>query len=305
MRIGVIDIGTNSTRLLVTEIIGGGRETGSGSLRVLERSLITTRLGEGMASGRLSDPAMERTIVALKQFAAAVVRLRADCVAAVATSAVRDAANRNEFVRWVKQETGVDIQVLSGPDEARMSYLGVVRGLAVSVAEALVIDIGGGSTEFIWRDDKGKISYRSVQAGAVRMTEGGHGSQEIRLVLRPLLAKIFSVRPQHLIGVGGTVTTLAAIAQALKIYNAEKVHGYFLQKEKVTAILAELISYTPEERLLLAGLQPERADIIVAGVQIAAIILEELQLPGIMVSETDIMYGVTYDLLEKINGRFC
>lgn len=302
MRIGVVDIGTNSTRLLVTETIGGAPESGSGPLRVLVRSLISTRLGEGLASGILSDRAMDRTIAVLKQFAAEAYRLKADRVVSVATSALRDAVNRDDFLHRVKQETELAVQVLSGPEEARMSYLGVVRGLDVSLEQALVIDIGGGSTEFIWRNNKGEISFRSTQAGAVRLTEKGYGRPEIEAVLYPVLSEIFSASPRHLIGVGGTVTTLAAMNQKLGVYDAEKVHGYYLEKDKVTAILADLATKTYEERRRVAGLQPERADIIIAGVQIAAVILEKLRLPGITASETDIMYGVTYDLLEKING---
>lgn len=303
MRIAVIDIGTNSTRLLVTETMGDRPETGS-KLPVLSRRLITTRLGQGMASGVLADRAMERTVAALQQFKAEIDRLKADCVKAVATSAVRDAANRGVFLRRVKEETGLDIEVLSGPAEARMSYLGVVRGLdSLPLGQTLVVDIGGGSTEFIWSKAKGEISYRSVKAGAVRMTEGRHGMRGIREVLQPVLTKITAANPRHLVGVGGTVTTLAAIAQGLKVYDAEKVHGYYLEREKVKGILADLTDKPPEERRRVAGLQPERANIIVAGIQIAAVILEELRLPGITASETDIMYGATYDLLEKINGR--
>ncbi|MFZ5639850.1 MAG: Ppx/GppA family phosphatase, partial [Bacillota bacterium] len=293
--IGVIDIGTNSTRFLVTDTSGG-------LLRVIGSGLISTRLGEGLASGALADRAADRTIAALKQFMAQVRRLQPDRVAAVATSAVRDAANRDAFLRRVKDETGLAVQVLSGPEEARMSYLGVVKGLNAPMERALVIDIGGGSTEFIWRNDTGDISYRSTQAGAVRMTEGGHGLKKIRDVLRPVIVEISTARPRNMVGVGGTVTTLAAIDQALDPYNPEKVHGYYLSKEKIMTVLRDLTAKNPEERAGIPGLQSERADIIVAGVQIAVVILEELRLPGITASETDIMYGVAYNLLEKIYG---
>lgn len=295
MRIGVIDIGTNSTRFLVTDTSGG-------LLRVIGSGLISTRLGEGLASGALADRAADRTIAALKQFMAQVRRLQPDRVAAVATSAVRDAANRDAFLRRVKDETGLAVQVLSGPEEARMSYLGVVKGLNAPMERSLVIDIGGGSTEFIWRNDTGDISYRSTQAGAVRMTEGGHGLKKIRDVLRPVIVEISTARPRNMVGVGGTVTTLAAIDQALDPYNPEKVHGYYLSKEKIMTVLRDLTAKNPEERAGIPGLQSERADIIVAGVQIAVVILEELRLPGITASETDIMYGVAYNLLEKIYG---
>jgi exopolyphosphatase/guanosine-5'-triphosphate,3'-diphosphate pyrophosphatase len=295
LRIGVIDIGTNSTRFLVTDTTGG-------FLRSIGSGLISSRLGEGLASGALADRAVDRTISALRQFMVRMGRLQPDRVAAVATSAVRDAVNKDDFLRRVKDETGLAVQVLSGPEEARMSYLGVVKGLNAPMEHTLVIDIGGGSTEFIWRDDTGDISYRSTQAGAVRMTEGGHGMQKIRDVLRTVVVEISTARPRSLVGVGGTVTTLAAIDQALEPYNPEKVHGYYLSKERIVTLLRELAAKNSEERTRIPGLQPERADIIVAGVQIAVVILEELNLPGITVSETDIMYGVAYNLLEKIYG---
>lgn len=295
MRIGVIDIGTNSTRLLVTETAGG-------PLRVIGRELNSTRLGEGMAAGVLADRAVDRTIDVLRQYTVEACRLRADRVAAVATSAVRDAANRDLFLQRVKEQTGLDVRVLSGSEEARMSFLGVVRGLDVSLEGALVIDVGGGSTEFIWRKGAGEVFYRSVRAGAVRMTEGSYGQSEIREVFAPVFGEISMVAPRSLVGVGGTVTTLAAVAQALSPYDPEKVHGYFLSREKVSEILKDLAAKTPEERHRVTGLQPERADIIVAGVQIVAVIMKELKLPGITAGETDIMYGVTYDLLEKTNS---
>ena len=296
LRIGVIDIGTNSTRLLVTETSGE-------SLLVLGQGLISTRLGEGLASGSLSAPAMYRTIEALRQFLNESARLGTERLLAVATSAVRDAENRNEFLQLVSAETDLAVKVLSGPEEAEMSYLGVLKGLAVPLDQCLVIDVGGGSTEFIWKN-QARIIYRSIRAGAVRMTENGSDRAGIREVLLPILQEIAVVRPGSLVGVGGTLTTLAAIAQALEPYDPTKVHGYYLSREKVEEILGDLMAQSLAARRQLPGLQPERADIIVAGARIVAVILQELGLSGVTVSETDIMFGVTYELLEKINGYF-
>ncbi len=296
MRIGVIDIGTNSVRLLVTEAAGN-------SLQVIGSGLISTRLGVGVAVSRLlSIQAMDRTTAALLQFMTDAAYYKADRVMAVATSAVRDAANRVDFLNRVQAATGLAVQVLDGAAEARMSYLGVVRGSDIPLDKALVIDVGGGSTEFIWRSGTGDIICRSSQVGAVRMTEGGHDRKAIISILAPVFAEIAAVNLRSLVGVGGTVTTLAAIAQVLEPYDREKVHGFYLSKEIVTDIMMDLTVKTPAARRQIIGLQPARADIILAGVQIVNVILEELDLPGIMVSETDIMYGVTYDLLEKIYG---
>lgn len=297
MRIAVVDIGTNSTRLLIGEQVSKQEPV---DMKVIETGLISTRLGEGMGSSRvLSQRAIDRTIEALLTFRSIIDKHGVTKVVAAATSAVRDAANQTEFVNQVKDKSGFDIRVLSGVEEAGASYLGVVRGLKTNLAAPVVIDIGGGSTEFIWHSTNG-LKCESLQLGAVRMTESKHGLEEIKLMISDIINTINSIGCTGLIGVGGTVTTLAAIAQKLVKYDPEKVHGYFIGREKVRHILNGLEKMTVEQRMKVPGLQPQRADIIVAGISIALAILDGLDAPGMIVSESDIMHGLLYEALEEM-----
>ncbi len=284
MRVAVIDIGTNSTRLMVAEVdrMGVGR--------VVHFDLVTTRLGEGIGSGYLQKDAIARTCETLKHYLERIHLLQVECVVAAATSAVRDARNREEFLQAARR-IGLEVAVLSGEEEAYLSYLGVQYGLKVDPAGLLVMDVGGGSTEFIWQQD-GSLFCRSVNVGAVRMTEGGHDDAAISRLLSPTLDQVRLSSPRRLVGVGGTVTTCAAMAQKLAVYDPRRVHGFVLSRAEVETILDILSRCTPEERRSLPGLQPERADIITAGVRIVRLVLHELGLPSLQVSEADIMHGL-------------
>jgi exopolyphosphatase/guanosine-5'-triphosphate,3'-diphosphate pyrophosphatase len=294
MIIAVIDIGTNSTRLLVA-----GRD-GSGILTVLARELITTRLGQGLGRGMLQQEAMERTLEALGTFKERAGSWGADRIVAVATSAVRDAVNSPAFVEAVRRRTGIKVRVLPGVQEARYSYYGVLGGLPNCPKDALVIDIGGGSTEFIWAMD-GVMHCRSVQAGAVRMTEGEHSDRELAEVLHPVLVEIQTGSlPSCLVGVGGTVTTLAAMDRKMLVYEPAVVHGSIITLAKVEELLDLLQGCDLQSRKQIPGLQAPRADIIIAGVRIVRVIMTGLNLPRLMVSETDILYGVTMEESNKI-----
>lgn len=293
MVIAVIDIGTNSTRLLVAGM------DGSGTLTVLSRELITTRLGQGLGRGILQQEAMERTLEALGTFKERAGAWGADRIVAVATSAVRDAVNGPAFVEAVRRRTGVKVRVLQGVQEARYSYYGVLGGLPSCPKDALVIDIGGGSTEFIWAID-GVMHCRSVQAGAVRMTEGGHSDRELAEVLHPVLVEIKPGVPGCLVGVGGTVTTLAAMDRKMLVYEPAVVHGSIITLAKVEELLDLLQGCDLQSRKQIPGLQAPRADIIIAGVRIVRAIMTGLKLPRLMVSETDILYGVTMEESNKI-----
>ncbi|OPY56715.1 MAG: Guanosine-5'-triphosphate,3'-diphosphate pyrophosphatase [Pelotomaculum sp. PtaU1.Bin035] len=288
MRVAAIDIGTNSTRLLVADVIDE-------SVKVAGAGLNTTRLGEGIGGGVLLPGAMERTLEAVGSFYDKSLRLGARRVVAAATSAVRDASNRTVFLDLAKRRFGLDIWVLSGEEEAALSYRGVLSGLPLAPQSTVVVDVGGGSTELIWNRG-GSPAWVSVNAGAVRMTEAGSGEAEIAAVLRPALEEIRKFPAGCLAGVGGTITTLAAMAQGLEVYDPARVHGYCLTAEKVRHILQKLKSLSVEERKRLHGLQPERADIAVAGVTIVKAVLEGLGLDRLLASERDILYGL---VLEK------
>jgi len=288
LRVAVIDIGTNSTRLLIADVVNE-------KVEVLHTGLTTTRLGEGIGGGYLLSKAVERTIAVLKKYRQAAQAWQAARIAAVATSAVRGAQNRNDFLKAVREETGLQVKVLSGEEEAYYGYQGVISGLPVDPQEVAVMDVGGGSTEFTWQRN-GRLFFRSVDAGAVRATEGRYTEGQIRRLVKPVVEEIRQISPGLLVGVGGTVTTLAAMAMGLRVYDPALVHGYLLQREQVAGLFSLLAGTPLEKRRQLPGLQPERADIIIAGVQIVLIVLTDLGLGSILVSEADIMHGIALKL---------
>ncbi|MDD2553491.1 MAG: Ppx/GppA family phosphatase [Desulfotomaculaceae bacterium] len=290
-RVASIDIGTNSTRFLVAEYDGA-------HLNRIETGQITTRLGKRMAGGKLLPETMLSTADAVGLFYQKALDLGAGAVTAAATSAVRDASNQADFLEMIEQRTGLPVRVLSGEEEAALSWRGVLSGLPVGPCATLVIDIGGGSTEFIWMRGA-RLRLVSVNAGAVRLTAAGAGEAVTYKILRPALEEVQRCAPAGLVGVGGTITALAAIDQQLALYDPDRVHGYNLSLLSVQRILKMLQNLEVEERRKMPGLQPARADIIVAGVDIARIIMENLGLESMLVSECDILYGLALTEVER------
>lgn len=295
-RVAVIDIGTNSTRLLVAGV------TAEGEVVPLHADLKTTRLGQGIGGGMLLPEAVSRTVDAIADMQSQAREKSASLVVAAATSAVRDAGNREWFLDQVYRKTGISVRVLEGQEEAFLSYLGVASGLGKDPASAVIVDIGGGSTEFTWSSD-GRVFCRSVNAGAVRMTEGGHNDREIHEIMRETLEEVRRVRPQKLIGVGGTVTTLAAMDMALEVYDRSRVHGYDLSITGVRGMLDKLVLAGPGGRKGIPGLQPARADIIVAGVRILLVVMGGLEFDRIKVSEADLMYGLALKAVKPVETK--
>lgn len=290
MRLAAIDIGTNSTRLLVTE-------TEEGSYPVqLYQDLKITRIGEGLDKngGLLKPEAIERTVLALRQFSAIAADFSVQRLSVVATAAVREAVNSRGLVELAKEKAGLEVNIITGEQEARLSYLGVVKGLPEVPADSVVIDVGGGSTEFIWPGREG-IEVASVPLGAVRVTEAGLNEQQIGQRLDQVLTRVAGVRPQIVIGVGGTATTLAAMNLGLEIYDPAQVHGYRLKKAEVNSWYRQLSTASTEQRKAIPGLQPQRADIIVAGVTIIKNVLDKLELNELIVSETDLLWGLIFE----------
>ncbi|MHB8172483.1 MAG: Ppx/GppA phosphatase family protein [Thermincolia bacterium] len=283
--LGAIDIGTNSTRLLIAEVKGK-------KIIPVFADLSTTRMGEGLIqTGQLSGPAKERTCGVLREYKAKMEELKVAPFRVVATSAVRDAGNRDEFLEQILRETDIRVEVISGEEEAALSYTGVAGAVAVKDRYA-VVDIGGGSTEFIWATSTGAMEAYSLQAGAVRMTESGAGIEEIGVLLQPVLTKIKREGITQLVGVGGTITTVAAIIQSLSVYDADKVQGFDINRGAAEAVLVKLQALTLEQRREVPGLQPQRADIICAGIAILAQILRGVDIHQIIASEADILYGI-------------
>lgn len=283
-RVAAIDVGSNSVRLLIAEVENG-------RVKPLHTGLVTTRLGKKMNGRLLLPETVERTIEVLAGFLTEITGWGVERVGAVATSAVREAANGGEFVELVRRTLGLEIDVLSGDEEALLGYQGVCGGLPVDPDATVVVDIGGGSTEFTWRGPGG-VCCRSLMVGAVRMTEGGYTDGEIAELLAPVLEDVRAVRPEELVAVGGTATTLAAMSRRLTVYDPHLVHGYRLTLGEIEALLL-LLRHTPlEERCVLPGLQPERADIIEAGARILRLILIGCGRSDVLVSEADILYGL-------------
>ena len=282
MLAAAIDVGSNSTRLLVADIT-------EGEIVPVVTDLRTTRLGQGIMEGRLLEEAISRSIVAIEDFVCNSKKHGVEKIIIAATSAVRDAINSKDFIDAVFKATGIELRVLSGTEEARLSYKGVLVGMGCNEA-VTVVDIGGGSTEFTWVS-AGQTQSISVKAGAVRMTEWGCNAEQVEVVLKQAIEL---VKPdcQSVVGVGGTVTTLAAMAQGLRVYDKEKVHGYKLTLDLIDNIYSNLIRLSVDERKLIPGLQPERADIIPAGVLILSRILHGLDKKYLVVSEADILYGL-------------
>jgi exopolyphosphatase / guanosine-5'-triphosphate,3'-diphosphate pyrophosphatase len=297
MRVAVVDIGTNSTRLLVAEVENG-------ELRELERRTTVTRLGEGLeASGRLSDAAIERVLEALADYREVIDRLGVERVVAVATSAMRDAENGPDFRDEIQRRFDIDARTISGDEEARLTFLGATAGRDPG-AEALVIDIGGGSTEYVTGHAGSDPGFHvSTRMGSVRHTERHLHSDppshdELAALTQDARAIVESDVPEEVrervdagIAVAGTATSLAAIDQELDPYDPERVHGYRLSQASCERLVARLAALTVAERRDVPGLHPDRAPTIVAG---AAILLESMRAFGldeIEVSEHDILHG--------------
>ncbi|MBV9364946.1 MAG: Ppx/GppA family phosphatase [Solirubrobacterales bacterium] len=304
MRRAVVDIGTNSTRLFVAEVMDA--RVGE----VIERRTEITRLGAGVdADGRLSEQAMERVYSVLDEYRGLIDRHGVSFAVAVLTSAVRDAANGEEFASAVRDRWGLEPHVLSGEEEARLTFLGATSERdAGDATPTLVIDIGGGSTELVIGKGREMEYHVSNQAGVVRQTERHLHSdppsdserealaEDVREILRTGVPESWRRAVSHAIAVAGTATSMASIAQELEPYDPDRVEGYVASISECRAICERLAALTVAERREIRGLHPDRAPTIVAG---AIILLETLGLFGldeVEVSEHDILRGAALDL---------
>jgi exopolyphosphatase / guanosine-5'-triphosphate,3'-diphosphate pyrophosphatase len=304
MRIAVVDIGSNSTRLMVCDVEGGH------VTRELERRSTVTRLGAGVdADGRLSEEAMERVYATLEEYRSVIDRLKAERAIAVLTSAVRDASNGAEFADAVKRRYRLSPHILSGDEEARLTFLGATSERDPGDrTPTVVIDIGGGSTEIVIGTGREMTFHVSTQAGVVRQTERHiHKDPPTAAELDRLREDVHGIiadgvpdahrrEVRHAIGVAGTATSLAAIAQELEPYDAEKVHGYRLSRDECAQILKRLAAIKLEQRRQVPGLDPDRAPTIIAGVVILIEVLTMFDLREVEISEHDILRGAALGL---------
>lgn len=292
MRVGAVDMGTNSTRLLVAAVRDG-------DLEEAERLLEITRLGDRVdTDGRLSDAAMERVHTVLERYAARARELGAERVVATATSAVRDAANGREFLAEVGRRHGFETRLLTGREEAELTYRGVASRLAAGPG-TLVCDIGGGSTELVLGGPGGVIDATSLDIGCVRMSErwlhedppSAAELAGLRRAAAGVLPEPLTAATRMLVGVAGTITTLATIDLDLEREAPELIDGHRLAGSTVEALLERLAALPLAERRSVRGLMPERAPTIVAGSAIAAEIMRATGADTMIVSERDILHG--------------
>ncbi|TJZ42515.1 Ppx/GppA family phosphatase [Streptomyces piniterrae] len=327
-RVAAIDCGTNSIRLLVADA-----DPESGEITDLDRRMEIVRLGQGVdRTGRLAPEALERTFAACRQYAAVIKELGAERIRFVATSASRDAENRADFVRGVVDILGVQPEVITGDQEAEFSFTGATKelaGRADVAAPYLVVDIGGGSTEFVLGDGSVRAA-RSVDVGCVRMTErhllrdgAAHPSPDHRpstsashasLIDPPTPGQITAIKADiaealdraeetvplgeaaTLVGLAGSVTTVAAIALGLNSYDSEAIHHSRLSLAKVQEITGDLLASTHAERAAIPVMHPGRVDVIAAGALVLLSIMERTGAEEVVVSEHDILDGIAWSI---------
>ena len=309
-RVAAIDCGTNSIRLLVADV-------DDGQLRDVHREMRIVRLGQGVdATGRLAPEALERTRFALADYATIAMRAGAERIRMVATSATRDAANREDFFTMVRQTLGTDAEVITGDEEARLSFTGAVGDLDPGDGPFGVVDVGGGSTEVVLGDWDGSradvTAARSVNVGCVRITERHLRSDpatadEVSAAERfaaQLLQEAFADVPvekaRTWVGVAGTITTLSALAQQLPAYDPERTHLSRLSSEQLRCTAKALLASTHQQRAANPAIHPGRVDVIAGGALIVRVLAEELQaragIGELVASEHDILDGIALGL---------
>jgi len=306
MRRAAIDIGTNTVRLLVADYHGQEHFT------VISRQERITRLGGGYTpQGGIAEETMSRTIAVLQEFRAAMNDLGVESALAVATSVVRKAANRAKFIEQARSEAGIDITVITGATEAQLAARGALLPVSVPFDQALIFDIGGGSTEFILTSGTTPDLIESIELGVVHLTESllHHDppiSDEIAVARQQVYEQVQKVRRHFeqaerfpftctrtvLIGIAGTPTTLAAMDLMLTVYDRDQVTNHVLHHDLIEEIFDTLIDQTSYERLLLPGLQPGREDLIIPGALITLAVMELFGFSALRVIDSGILEGI-------------
>ena len=301
MRVGVIDCGTNSIRLLIADIDGN-------NFREVTRQMQVVRLGQGVDETNQFHPdALERTLAAVDLYAAELARRGVEKIRFCATSATRDATNRNIFIEGVKERLGIEPEVISGDEEARLSFAGATREFNRADGPFLVVDIGGGSTEFVLGSDSVDTAI-SVNIGCVRMTERHFHNDpptadEIALARRDIqnaidiaYASVDIKSAKTLVCVAGTATTVAAAALDLLEYDRYAIHLSRIQADQVHDVSKKLSSMTRDERAALGFMHPGRVDVITAGSLVLSEIVKATGAKEFVASENDILDGMAWSL---------
>jgi exopolyphosphatase/guanosine-5'-triphosphate,3'-diphosphate pyrophosphatase len=310
MRLAGVDIGTLTCRLLIVDLQPGER------LKEIRSERRILRLGEGVdQTKQLSVAAMNRVLQCLKEWRELIDASHVDATAAVATSAVRDAENRDEFLGLVKHEAGFEVELISGEEEARRTMLGIRSGLPHGVNDVLALDIGGGSTEFILDRPGENPVVRSIDIGVVRLCErllyhDPPSEEELRQArewiareTNTAVAGMGHYQSATFVGTAGTVTSLAAMAQKLPAYEPARIHNYRLQLDAIQALEQTLLSRKKADRAGLPGLEKGREEVIAAGAIILRTVMETLGVSTVLVSDLGLREGVLIDLAKRITER--
>jgi exopolyphosphatase / guanosine-5'-triphosphate,3'-diphosphate pyrophosphatase len=304
-----IDIGTLTCRLLIAEILNAGR------LHELFSDRRILRLGQGVdRDRRLAAEAMDRVIATLQEWRKVIDRNEVVACAAVATSAVRNAQNSAEFLDRVRREAGLEVEVITGEEEARRTLSGIRSGLAAGVADILALDIGGGSTEFILDQPGRPPIVRSIDIGVVRLSERilqhdpptEEEIQQAREWVRKDTARAMTDMPRAIgltfVGTAGTITSLAAMAQKLPAYEPARIHNYKLKMATVKELEQQLLSRRKDQRQGMPGLEHGREEVIAAGAIILRTVMEMLDMTSVLVSDYGLREGVLIVLAKRMGN---
>ncbi|MGH7781537.1 MAG: Ppx/GppA family phosphatase [Candidatus Binataceae bacterium] len=307
MRLGAFDVGSNTVLMLAVELEASGPPRA-----LLERSRIT-RLGRGVdKNGRLDPESAARTLAAIVEFAAGARALGVERFVAAGTASLRDAADGHEFIARVHARAGVDLEMISGLEEARLSHLAVTRGLALDPSlPILIVDIGGGSTELIRAEPGHPLEMVSLQIGSVRMTERYIRSDppsdaEVRELAAAIDSAIDTTRwkfqPAKMVAIAGTATTICAVALAMTEYDAAIVHGHSLARAEIERVVGMFHSRPLAERRKLPGLAEGRADVIYAGSMILLQLMNRFGASEAIVSDQGVRWGLIWREAEKLGA---
>ena len=303
MRVAAIDCGTNSIRLLIADIDGN-------NFREVVRDMEIVRLGQGVdQTGQFHPDAIVRTLLAVDKFAAEIAKRGVEKIRFCATSATRDATNRHLFVDGVRERLGIEIEVISGDEEAALSFAGAIQDLDPSEGPFLVVDIGGGSTEFVF-GTKSVESARSVNIGCVRMSERHFANDpetpeqiesartDIQAAIALAAAEVPVAKAKTLVAVAGTATTVTAAALVLAQYDRYAIHLARISAQQVHDASAMFLSSNREERLALGYMHPGRVDVIGAGSLVLSEIMKATGATEFVASESDILDGMARSLVQ-------
>jgi exopolyphosphatase/guanosine-5'-triphosphate,3'-diphosphate pyrophosphatase len=299
MKLAAFDVGTNTVLMLVAEQQADGTVH-----RVLDRQRIT-RLGQGVDSSHHLDPqAALRTLDTVAEFADEARNAGVEKILAVGTSTLRDASDGESFINRLRERTGIELEIISGEAEAWLSYLAVTHGLRLDTSKRiLIVDIGGGSTEFIRAEPGAKLQMVSLQMGSVRLTERlihhdpptAREAADLRIAIDEALQTLgWELKPDVIVGIAGTVTTVCGVALELESYDPDRVHGYRLSRKEVERVLGLFGSVPIAERRKLKGLEPARADVIFAGTAILERVMSECEAEYVMVSDQGVRWGLIW-----------